>query len=129
MTTVQVLNFSHPISAPQLAALSEQLDGAGVTVRDVRVQFDLEKSFVAQVTAMVDDLGITSQAWQSDPMLIVLPSLNYISAVLLAEIHGRMGRFPSIVRMKPKVGAIVTEFEIAEVINLDQVRQAARNRR
>ena len=32
---------------------------------------------------------------------VVPPALNFITAVLLAELHGRMGYFPAIVRLRP----------------------------
>jgi len=59
----------------------------------------------------------------------VLPSLNYAAAVLLAELHGRMGHFPAILRLRPIAGALVTEYDVAEIINLEAVRAEARTRR
>jgi len=49
--------------------------------------------------------------------------------VLLAELHGRMGYFPPIVRLRPVPNALPPRFEVAEIINLQAVREAARTRR
>mgnify|MGYP001335350054 CR=1 FL=1 len=49
--------------------------------------------------------------------------------VLLANLHGRMGYFPPILRMRPVEGAIPPRFELAEVINLQALRDAARKER
>jgi hypothetical protein len=40
-----------------------------------------------------------------------------------------MGHFPTIVRLRPVQGKLVTEYEIAEIISLEQARQQARTRR
>ncbi|GAB4551374.1 MAG: hypothetical protein OHK0023_18220 [Anaerolineae bacterium] len=59
----------------------------------------------------------------------MLPSLNFIAVILLAELRGRMGRFPTIVGLRPVTDMVVSTFEVAEIINLDSVRNAARARR
>jgi hypothetical protein len=59
--------------------------------------------------------------------------VNKISATfavaLLAELHGRCGYFPSCLRMRPVAGARPPRYEVAEVLNLQAVRDAARGRR
>jgi hypothetical protein len=47
----------------------------------------------------------------------------------LAELHGRMGYFPPILRLRPVEGAIPPRFEVAEIINLQALRDAARKER
>lgn len=126
---MNILNFSHPLNEGHVAEIAKQVGVAVQQVQDVRVQFSVDEPFVAQVEAMIDGLGISTSAWQDDAWLIVLPSLNYIAAILLAELHGRMGHFPAIVRLKPTPDALVTRYEVAEIINLESVRQAARTRR
>jgi hypothetical protein len=126
---VHVLNFSHPLTERQLAQLAAQLGTMPERIVPVHVQFDLEAGFVEQVISMVDDLGIGTDAWQGEAWVVVPPSLNYITAALLAELHGRMGHFPALVRLRPVPGGLVTEYEVAELINLEQVRQQARTRR
>jgi hypothetical protein len=124
-----ILNFAHPLTSRQVDQISEIVGSVPEQVQDVRVQFDLEKSFSQQVVRLLDDLGISTQQWQSGGWLIVLPSLNYGAAVLLAELHGRMGHFPAILRLRPVAGALVTEYDIAEIINLEAIRAEARTRR
>jgi hypothetical protein len=50
-------------------------------------------------------------------------------AVLIAELHGRMGYFPAIVRIRPISGSTPPQFELAEIINLHQIRSQARSQR
>jgi hypothetical protein len=61
--------------------------------------------------------------------LVNLPALAPAAAALLAELHGRMGYFPAIVRIRPVAGSTPPAYEVAEIINLQAVRDAARERR
>ncbi|MCS6964413.1 MAG: CRISPR-associated protein Csx15 [Bellilinea sp.] len=124
-----LVNFAHPLTEEQLHQL-EALTGRKVErVIAIDAQIDPQEPLAQQVVRMVDQVGFTAKEWQTLPLLIVLPSLNYSAGVLLAELHGRMGYFPSIVRLRPVAGVIPPRFEVAEVINLQAVRDAARARR
>jgi hypothetical protein len=124
-----ILNFAHPLTSRQVDQIVALAGSMPERVHDVRVQFDLEQSFSQQVIRLLDDLGISTQQWQAGGWLIVLPSLNYGAAVLLAELHGRMGHFPAILRLRPVAGALITEYDVAEIINLEAIRAEARTRR
>lgn len=126
---MKILNFSHPLTKEHIAAIGEKMGMPITAVEDIRVHLNTEGNFTAQIVALVDELGISSHDWQNEPFLIVLPSLNYAAAILIAELHGRMGRFPSIVRMRPIAGALVTTYEVAEILNLEDIRMQARGRR
>lgn len=124
-----LLNFSHPLTPAQVVQI-ETLIKSPVTKRvDVPVQFDEQQPFASQVRALVDKLDLTPVAWQTEPILVVLPSLNFISAVLLAELHGRMGYFPPVVRTRPLAGSIPRTYEVAEILDLQQIREEARKQR
>jgi hypothetical protein len=126
---MNILNFAHPLTPRQLEQITALTGSSPERVQDVRSQFDLEQPFNQQIIRLLDDLDISTQQWQAGGWLIVLPSLNYAAAVLLAELHGRMGHFPAILRLRPVVGAMVTEYDVAEIINLEAVRAEARTRR
>jgi hypothetical protein len=49
--------------------------------------------------------------------------------VLLAELHGRIGHFPALIRLRPLPGSTPTTYEVAELINLQAIREDARRRR
>jgi hypothetical protein len=49
--------------------------------------------------------------------------------VLLAELHGRCGYFPAAVRLRPVPDSVPPRFEVAEIVNLQAVREKARGRR
>jgi hypothetical protein len=123
---VILLNFSHPLTSAQLAQI-EALTGATVErVIAAPAQFDTQQPFAPQVEALLAQIPLTGEEWQTAPLLIVPPALNFITAVLLAELHGRMGYFPAIVRLRPMPESVPPRFEVAEVINLQAVREHAR---
>lgn len=126
---MNLLNFSHPLNKVQLEQLAKLIGQPITDVRDIAVQFDTDQTFTPQVVAMIDNLSIESARWQNDPWLIIPPALNYITAILLAELHARMGHFPTIIRLKPVQQNFTTQYDVAEIINLEQVRQIARQRR
>lgn len=74
----------------------------------------------------MDQVGLSSVEWQTTPILLNLPTLNVIAGTVLAELHGRMGHFPPIVRLRFVEGNVPSEYEVAEIINLQQVRDRAR---
>ena len=63
------------------------------------------------------------------PLVVNLPGYAPAVAVLLAELHGRMGYFPAIVRVRPVGGAVPPRFEVGEVLNLQAIRVEARKQR
>lgn len=124
-----LLNFSHPLTENQQAQI-EALTGTAIErVMAAMPQFDEQQAFVPQLSELLAQIDLTPAQWQSEPILVVLPSLNFIAAGLLAEFHGRMGYFPPVVRTRPVVGAIPRQYEVAEILDLQGVREAARRHR
>ena len=124
-----LLNFTHPIIDAQLAQISALLDRAPTQVIDVKTHFDEQQPFVSQVSAMMEGIPLTTGQWQGEPILVVLPALNFIAGVLLAELHGRMGYFPPVVRTRPIPNVLPRQFEVAEILDLQSVRENARKAR
>jgi hypothetical protein len=125
-----LLNFAHPLTPAHREQLAQALNTAEpLTIRDVPAQFDPQQPFAEQARALVDSAGLTPQQWQTESILVNLPSLNHIAACVLAELHGRMGYFPTILRMRPVAGSTPPQFEVAEIINLQAVRDQARTTR
>jgi len=124
-----LLNFSHPLTPTQLKQI-EALTGQVVEqVFDLMPQLDHEVPFDAQIEELVDDIGLSSQEWQTKPLLVNPPGYAPAAVILLAEMHGRMGHFPAILRLRPIADSNPPIFEVAEVINLQAVRDRARERR
>jgi hypothetical protein len=123
---MRILNFAHPFTPEQLRQI-EQLTGQAVArVVDVKTHFQTDKQFVEQARALVESAGLSAQEWQTTPLLVNLPSLNVIAALVLAELHGRCGYFPPVLRLMPIPNALPPQFQVAEIVNLQAVREAAR---
>lgn len=124
-----LINFTHPLTAEQTAQLDALLDGPVTRVIAAAAEFDQTAPFAPQATALVDDVGLAPDAWQTEPIVINPPALHTIAAIVLAELHGRMGYFPPIVRLRPVAGSLPSRYEVAEVLPLQAIREAARQRR
>ncbi|GHO99648.1 hypothetical protein KSF_096960 [Reticulibacter mediterranei] len=123
-----ILNFTHPLTDAHKAQI-EALAGVAIDeVRTIPVQIDQEESLAPQIAAIVDAAGVASEEWQTRPLLINPPGYAPAALVLLAELHGRIGHFPALIRIRSKSGP-VTSYEVAELLNLQSVREAARKRR
>src|SRR4051812_33275533 len=97
-----VLNFTHPLTGEHKAQI-EALAGMGVDeIRTIPVQIEQEQMLEPQMRALVDSVHLTSEEWQTRPLLINPPGFAPAAFVLLAELHGRIGHFPVIVRLRPK---------------------------
>ena len=124
-----VLNFAHPLTEEQILRLEEITGEKVEEIREFKVSFDNAKPFAEQVKELVDGCDMTPMDWQTKRILIVPPSLNFIAVTLIAELHGRMGYFPPIVRIRPVEVAVPPKFEVAEIIDLQAVRDRARKER
>ena len=123
------INFSHPLTPSQRSRI-EELTGQPIErISDVPTQFDPARPFTDQAAELVNTVGLMPQEWQALPLLINLPSLSVIAAMVLAELHGRMGYFPAILRLRPVAGSTPPQYEVAELVNLQAIRENARAKR
>ncbi|SRR5216683_2183081 len=123
-----ILNFSHPLTIDQQVQIEALAHTSIEEVRIIPVQIDQVEPLEAQIIAIVDAAGLSSEEWQTRQLLINPPGYAPAAFVLLAELHGRIGHFPSLIRLRPKPGP-VTSYEVAELLNLQTIREVARKRR
>ena len=124
-----LLNFSHPLTEAQAAQIEALTGQAIARVMALNPQFDEQQPFPPQVATLLAQLELTPAQWQGAAILVVLPSLNFIAAALLAELHGRMGYFPPVVRTRPVADALPRRYEVAEILDLQAMRETARKLR
>jgi hypothetical protein len=122
-----LLNYAHPLTAAQLARIAELL-GAALELREVKTVIDQALPLAPQIIALADAAGLAPEQWRP-PLIVNPPGLAPAAVALLAEIHGRMGHFPTLLRLRPVADGATTMFEVAELINLHALRDAARERR
>jgi hypothetical protein len=125
---VLILNFTHPLTSDQRAQIEELARTAIEEVRTVPVQIDESEPLEPQIAAIVETAGLSSEEWQTRSLLINPPGYAPAAFALLAELHGRIGHFPTLIRLRPRPGP-VTSYEVAELLNLQTIRETARKRR
>src|SRR5947209_2415689 len=122
---ILLLNFTHPLSEQQREQI-EELAGTPIDeVLNVVMQIDETEPLSPQITRLVDAAGLSNEDWDRRHILINPPGYAPAAFLLLAEIHGRMGHFPTFVRFRPKHGS-VTSYEAVEILNFQTIRDAAR---
>ena len=129
-----ILNFTHPITPDQRAQIEALASTHISDIRTIPVRINHDASLADQITDIINSIGLSSQEWQSLPLLINLPGYTPAAFVLLAQLHGRIGHFPTFILLRPKHevktkhGARTT-YEVVELLNLQHVRETARTRR
>jgi hypothetical protein len=124
-----LLNFSHPLTEDQRAQI-EALAGERISqIRRIPSQVDLTQPLAPQIAAMAEAANLSREEWQSEAILLVPPALNFSAAALLAHLHGLMGYFPPVVVMRRVPNSLPPRFEIAEILNLQEIREASRRLR
>ena len=124
-----LINFTHPLTQDQKAQIETAVGQPLTAVHDIPCHFDNQQPFPPQVTDLLDTIPLTAAQWQTEPLLINPPAYAPAAVTLLAELHGRTGHFPTIVRIRPVPDAISVQFELAELINLQTIRENARRNR
>jgi hypothetical protein len=124
-----LLNFAHPLTAAQRASVERCSGQALDRVIEVKAQLDHDQPCVVQAHQMVEAVGLSSGEWQTLPLVVHLPSLSVVAALIVAELHGRCGYFPAVLRLKPVPDTTPPQFTVAEIVNLQVVRDAARQTR
>ena len=124
-----LINFAHPLSSEHL----NQIEGLTTqkVERTIETPADInpQEKIHPQVVELIEQAGLSPSEWQTYPVLINPPSLNFIAITLLAELHGRCGYFPAHLRMRPVGESVPIEYEIAEILNLQAIRENARKTR
>ncbi|MBI5292450.1 MAG: hypothetical protein HY872_11290 [Chloroflexi bacterium] len=124
-----LLNFSHPLTPDQLEQITQLTGHTIERVIALPTQFDHQQPFLPQLESLMALSELSALEWQTASILVNPPSLNFITALVLAELHGRMGYFAPVIRLRPVAGALPPRYEVAEVLNLQAARDAARLKR
>lgn len=123
-----LLNYAHPLT-PEQREQAAALLGAAPEVRDIPTHVDRARPLALVATELADAVGLTPGAWQTTPLALNPPALAPVALALLAELHGRCGYFLPILNLRPAPGALPPRYEVAEVVALQALRDAARSRR
>ena len=122
---ILVLNFAHPLTTQQRAQIEELSNTTIEDIITIPTLINEEEPLQPQITSLIDALDQSTPNWHKRNILINPPGYTPAAFLLLAEIHGRIGHFPTLIRMRPKHGSVTT-YEAIELLNLQTIRDAAR---
>jgi hypothetical protein len=130
--TTTILNFGHPLADRVLTLLAPS--------RQVRVSLQLDmdnESTPPQVVRAVSKALQEAKASGAvldgtEPVAVVLPGVTEAAAIVLAELHGRLGTFPQVLALRRREDRTYGLFQNSVrfgVVDLERLRQEARERR
>ena len=119
-----LINCGHPLSEVAAAELEARIGAYDTVV--VRLQLDVDASLAEQVTAAIDDAGLSSEDWQTRGIVLNLPGMSGATALVLAEVNGRSGAFPRVLHLVRGEDGV---FHLGEILDLARVRNTARQTR
>jgi len=127
-SNLYLINFTRPLTEQQRSQIEQALGYCiGKTVT-VHAEFNELRDLGPQVVALVDSVNLTAHEWQTLPILVNPTGFAPAAVCLLSELHGRMGHFPAVVRLRPEPHSKTPAYSVAEIINLQALRDAARKR-
>ncbi|MCX6019437.1 MAG: CRISPR-associated protein Csx15 [Chloroflexi bacterium] len=124
-----LINFAHPLTPEQIGQITVQLGRAPMRIVAAPSQFDVQQPLGPQIAALVAGLPLSVEEWANEPVLVNPPGLSFAAVLLAVELHGRLGYFAPCLRLRPVLGAVPPRFEVAEVLDLQEQREAARRAR
>lgn len=120
-----LLNYAHPLTDNQLHTLNGLIH-VSPKIRDVATHIDRQQPLAEVARSLADAAHLSPTEWQTLPIILNPPSLAPLALALIAEIHGRCGYFLPIVNVRPAGDSLPPHYEIAEVVNLQRLRDEAR---
>ncbi len=126
---VTVINFAHPFK--ETPEQIEQIIGCRIEefIDCPTPKLELQEGFEAQIDKLIDEVLLTSEDWQTRPLIINIPTYHLAAVVIIAKLHGRMGHFPSIFYVIPEREGDITSYPIKRIIDLQALRDQARSLR
>jgi CRISPR-associated protein (TIGR02584 family) len=122
-SSIILLNFSAPLNATQLQKIESLLGQKVERIVNINSQVDHQKPILPQVTEIADKARLSPAEWQILPLLVNPPSQSSLALALLMEIYVRCGYFPGHIFLQPVPGSQPIQFEIPEILNLENIAQ------
>ena len=120
-----ILNFAHPLTMQQQAQIEKLSNTTIENIITISTLINEEEPLEPQIARLIEAVDHSTYDWHKRDILLNPPGYSPAAILLLAEIHGRIGHFPTLIRMRPK-HASVTTYEVIELLNLQTVRDASR---
>jgi hypothetical protein len=126
-----IVNCSgHPVHPVQKSAIEKLMRWQETEVIDVPLgNVPEDQHFIPAIEKAIDRLDLTSKEWQEVPMVVIPAGYAPIWSVIQPILHGRLGHFPDVVRLRPVDPLSGVRYEVAEIMPLQQLRHESRGKR
>lgn len=125
-SSIKILNFHHPLTKEQIQKVEKMLNKPIAEIIPLNTHLDEDRPFRPQFCELISSAKISPESLQHGEYIINLPGYAPAAAVLIAELHGRMGHFPTVIRLKKVEGSLPPVFDVEEIMNLQAIRDEAR---
>jgi hypothetical protein len=88
-----------------------------------------DENFEANIIKSIEAIPLNSEEWQTYPILLVPGGYAPLWAIVLAELHGRIGHFPDMVNLRPSSDETAKKFEVGGIVDLQNIRNEAQKKR
>jgi hypothetical protein len=95
-----------------------------IIVDPIEIHFLEDLSYYDQLDQVISKISLTKAELEGPSVLIRLPGNSEISAMLLSKLHGIMGHFPTILRLRK-----IIEYEVVDIVDLQDLRDRSRPER
>ena len=116
-----LINFGAPFRPLQISQAEALLHEPITRVVDLTVNVDPDQEMLAQFKKIMGKLKLINADLRAEPVVVNLPQQNYLSVMILAELHARMGYFPTFIRTRMTSSGMLPYYEVAEVIDLQAI--------
>jgi len=116
-----LINFGAPFKPLQISQAEVFLHEPITRVIDLSFSVDIDQEVLGAFERTMKKLKLSNADLRAEPVVVNLPQQNYLSVMMLAELHARMGYFPCIVRTRLTTSGILPFNEVAEVIDLQAI--------
>ena len=129
MHEIVVINFSgHPLTPDQKRQIEERENRFIGEVIEVPLHFDPSRAMKPQIERSIEVTGLAIDEWSSQNLYLILPGLAPAASAVLAYVHGLRGSFPKVIWIYQNPEDR-TRFDVAQILNLQDLRDTAREKR
>lgn len=125
---IRLLNFTRTLTTEQIEQVELALGKRLNQLHNHPIDFADTRPYGPQCVKVAEEVDFSRREWETLPIIVNPPGFVPGALALLSELHGRMGYFPAVLRLRPVSGSTPRVFEFAEIINLQALRDAARER-
>jgi hypothetical protein len=120
-----LINFSSELNHSQIDQAESLLHKPINKIINLPAKIDPDLPILPQLKALIAQLPLSAEQLKTEAILINPPTQSYLTALLLAELHGRMGRFPPILRIYLQPFGMLPRMVVADVLDLQAIEDSA----